>query len=379
MAHRRRSDESLKNSNKMISSKIILAIGILVISLSFTTSDVYAHHFSIDMKWQLVYISHNSTCSNYDIQMTRTYSEVASSYLEQYQLDSSQYDPLCVNQFEYLDYIAPFDLDLIILVYDNDIGRMELQSQNIGGFYYHVGKDNVQNHAIIICDCPTFNFSSPTWIMTHELSHFVLTYLGYDMTIIEDLVHENDDAYDECFRSHSTKCGSLVMKIRADTTAYSYSVMPLFEPAIGGNPSNSIDEELPTQVVELAKVFTKWWTEEKISDADFFNALGFMASGNSLYNHMNPELLTADSAFDTTLTLEKLLSTESEAETPELLSRIPKSLLSNDELIFEAEKTLAMPAWFKTTAKWWTEGKISDDEFQKNVNFLRNEGLLRPR
>jgi len=199
------------------------------------------------------------------------------------------------------------------------------------------------------------------------------------MQIIEELVHENDEAYDECFRSQSSKCGSLVMKIRADTSAYSYSVMPLHEPAIGGNPSNSIDEELPTQVVELAKVFTKWWTEEKISDADFFNALGFMATGNSLFYNMNPELLTADSAYDTELSLEKLLLSDSEEEIPALLSRIPKSLLSDDEFIIEAGKTLSMPDWFKTTAKWWTEGKISDDEFQKNVNFLRNEGLLRPR
>ena len=368
----------MKINKKLIPFKIIFAMSILLISLSFTTSEAYGHHFSKDMKWQMVYITHNSTCSNYDIQMTRTYSEISANYLEQYQLDNSPYDPLCINQFQYLDYIAPFDLDLIILVYDNDIGRTELQSQHIGGFYYHVGKDNVQNHAIVICDCPTFSFSSPTWIMTHELSHFILTYLGYDMTVIEDLVHANDDAYDECIRSHSSQCGSLVMKVRADTSAYSYSVMPMYEPAIGANPSNSIDEELPIQVVELSKVFTKWWTEEKITDADFFNALGFMASGNSLYNHMNPELLTADSAYDTELTLEGILSSDSDDEIPQLLSRIPKSMLSNDELIFDTE-TLSMPSWFKTTAQWWTDGKISDEEFQKNVNFLRNEGLLRPR
>lgn len=38
-------------------------------------------------------------------------------------------------------------------------------------------------------------------------------------------------------------------------------------------------------------------------------------------------------------------------------------------------KTLDMPEWFKTTAKWWVDGEISDDDFTKNVNFLRNEGL----
>jgi hypothetical protein len=366
----------MKNT-KFVHSKLMLSIVILLISLSITTSGVYGHHFSENMKWQLVYISHNSTCSNYDIQMTRTYSEIASNYLDEYQLENSQYGTLCINEFEYLNYVAPFDLDLIVLIYDNDIGRAELQSQNIGGFYYHIGKDNIQNHAIVICDCPTFNFSSPTWIMTHELSHFVLTYLGYDMNIIEDLVHSNDEAYDECFRSHSLECGSLVMKIRSETSAYSYSVMPLYQPAVGAKPSNSIEEELPIQVVELSKVFTKWWTDGKISDADFFNALGFMATGNSLFNHMNPELLTADSAYDAELSLDELLSDDSEI--PELLSRIPQSMLSNDELFVEDLQTLEMPTWFKTTAEWWTDGKISDEEFQKTVNFLRNEGLLRPR
>ena len=43
-----------------------------------------------------------------------------------------------------------------------------------------------------------------------------------------------------------------------------------------------------------------------------------------------------------------------------------------------ADKTLCMLEWFKTIAKWWIDGEISDDDFTKNVNFLRNEGLLGP-
>jgi len=42
-------------------------------------------------------------------------------------------------------------------------------------------------------------------------------------------------------------------------------------------------------------------------------------------------------------------------------------------------KTLGIREWFKTIAKWWKDGEISDDDFTKNVNFLRNEGLLGPR
>ena len=84
-----------------------------------------------------------------------------------------------------------------------------------------------------------------------------------------------------------------------------------------------------------------------------------MATGNSLYNHMNPEIITADTAFDyDSSVMEQLLSSESEEFTSDLLSRIPKSLLSSDELLFDDEQTLGMPTWFKTTAKWWIDGEI---------------------
>jgi len=51
--------------------------------------------------------------------------------------------------------------------------------------------------------------------------------------------------------------------------------------------------------------------------------------------------------------------------------------LSNDDLIFDEGNSKGMPAWFKTTIQWWVDGKISDDEFKKSVDFLRDEGQLR--
>ena len=159
-----------------LSLAVILVATFMLSTSSFVTNDAFANHLSDEMKWQLVYISHNSICSNYDEQKTRMYSEISSRYLGEYQLVNSQYDALCVNQFEYSDYQAPSDLDMIVLVYDKDIGRAELNSLKIGGYYHHTGPDIKQNHAIVICDCPTFNYSSPVWILSHELSHFVLTF-----------------------------------------------------------------------------------------------------------------------------------------------------------------------------------------------------------
>jgi len=136
--------------------------------------------------------------------------------------------------------------------------------------------------------------------------------------------------------------------------------------------------------VELSKIITKWWTQEKILDEDYFNAVGFLSTGNSLFSHMTPEIITADTSFDyDSSVMERLLSQDSEEFTSNLLSRllsrIPKNLLSNDELLFDEDQPRGLSTWFKTTAKWWVDGEISDEEFKKNVNFLRNEGLLRSR
>jgi len=238
----------ISNSARIINMErlsfvVILAATFMLATSSFVTNEAFASHLSEDMSWQLVYITHNSACSSYDIQKTRTYSELSSRYLNEYQLANFQYDVLCINQYEYPDYQAPSDLDMIILVYDRDIGRTELNSLKIGGYYHHSGPDIKQNHAIVICDCPTFDYSSPVWILSHELSHFVLTFNGYDIELVEDLVHENDAAYDQCILT-GTSCSSSVLKIRSDTAAYSYSVMPLYEPAIGSNSQVTIDEEL---------------------------------------------------------------------------------------------------------------------------------------
>lgn len=54
--------------------------------------------------------------------------------------------------------------------------------------------------------------------------------------------------------------------------------------------------------------------------------------------------------------------------------------MSNDDLLLDEEgNVMGMPMWLKTPAQWWIEGKISDEEFKKNVDFLRNQGLVRQR
>jgi len=64
--------------------------------------------------------------------------------------------------------------------------------------------------------------------------------------------------------------------------------------------------------------------------------------------------------------------------TEELLSKIPNFLKSDAERIFRDTNITGLPEWFKTTAEWWTEGKITDEEFVRNVEYLQNSGVIRP-
>ena len=169
----------------VISALAVLALG------AFTINDSFATHFSEDTKWQLVYVTDTPACSNYDYQSMVKFDEITEKYFSLYQFENTKYDPLCVNDNRYdAMYKIPDDLDLLVLVYSRNLGEVELHDEKMGGLFMHSGVDKKFNNAIIICDCSNFYYSDPVWILTHELSHFVLYFLEFDISIIEDNVHQ---------------------------------------------------------------------------------------------------------------------------------------------------------------------------------------------
>ena len=229
---------------------------------------------SEELVWQLVFISSHPACSNSAYQMTNQYHNTAIGYFELYQLENYYYDPLCIPEKKYsILYEIPEDLDLLILVYDRDLGRAELFANGIGGLYHHEGQDLTKNHVIILCDCPNFEYSDPTWILTHEMSHFILFYKGFNKSIVEDLIHERDSQYDICIESGlaslNENCASV--KIKMMVGSYQRNVMELFAPAVGQNPISDFFqtiESLSDDNNDLRKIITDWWLAGKINNED---------------------------------------------------------------------------------------------------------------
>ena len=213
-------------ASKLLSFTFVFFVAIILL-VPLNSQKSYATHLSDDTKWQLVYLTHNPVCSNYDFQSVSKYTEITERYLESYQFPNSNYDSICTTPGKLSnDYNIPTDLDLLIIMLDNDLGEEKLNSVKLGGLYAHSGLDKNLNHVIIACDCSNFSYSDPVWTLSHELSHFVLYSLNYDSDVIETLVHTYDNTYDKCRESYTSECSTVVEKMRVDTSAYSYSVMP---------------------------------------------------------------------------------------------------------------------------------------------------------
>ena len=164
-----------KNSSVILG---LMAIAMLMIS-PLTISESFAASSS-QFEWQLIFIQEAECIQNDNL--NEVYSSLTEKYFEMYQLENTSLESLCMAESEYSNYQVNEDADLLILVYDSKVGEKILQPNKVDGLYMHTGNDRTKNHVVIMCHCSNFDSSYeqilPSWILSHELSHFVLSYKG---------------------------------------------------------------------------------------------------------------------------------------------------------------------------------------------------------
>lgn len=362
-------------------------IGIIAVLGLLVPLNANAIHQSEEMTWQLIMISSYPACSNYHYQMTDKYHDLTLRYFEAYQFENTSYKPACMTEKKYSEYEIPEDVDLVILVYDKNKGRADLHSNSMGGFYSHLGDEWTHHHTIVFCDCSNFSYSAPTWILTHELSHFVLYYLGYDRSIVEDLVHSMDAESDYCVEvAYVESCKQSRMQL--ETSHHRISVVPIYEPAIGKSPvplvvvSEKISDS-PYRMDMQIEV-TKWWLDGKITDDDYANSLEILLekmgritkdTQQSFFSAESPNVVFTDPPKS-----DKLDFAE-HSETLDLASLKSRDILKmhpfGDEYVNSLTNTDSdqLPQWFKTRALWWTTNRINDSEFLTGMEFMYNSLL----
>ena len=353
----------------------MLASGIIGLTL-LIPDNVYSV-YSSEVTWELVVISSEPVCTGMHFYIMEKYYDIANAYLELYQLQNKAYAPQCMTEFEYLkEYDKPHDLDLIIFVYDRELGRADLHSHNTGGIYIHQGDDLSTNHTIIFCDCSNFYYSDPVWILSHELSHFVLNYLGFELDIVEDEIHHLDEKFDTCVEEQYDDSCSLV-KTRIETDRAFWTLMAPYESAIGKSvPEPSSDKAVFNSYYQAKIILeiTDWWLQGDISNENYVKSLQIL-SGEKIGDKIKTKGILAEPSL---VVLTEPPSTDKTQQVNEDFSKYPAYLLdmspfsSKGKADFSIQDKEIFILWLKTKAQSWSDGSIRDGELLKDLEYLLN-------
>ena len=323
--------------------------------------------------WQLVVISSEPACSGYHYYMVEKYNEITREYLDLYKLFHGSYQPECYTEDDFIEeYTRPYDLDLLILVFDKEKGMKDLHTYNTGGVYIHQGNDLSTNHNIIICDCPNFKYSDPVWILSHELSHFVLNYSGFDLDEVEEKIHGIDYKFDSCVEGeYDSLCSTVKTKI--ETSRAFWTVMIPYESAIGKVPPEppvqKVSLESPYQTA-MIKEISNWWLDGEISNENYIKSLKIL-SGKTDDTNVIPSGVFKNSAL---LMLtepqhdyqNKTLSNDDFNKITENFLEINLSITKNQTNFSASEEKIFLELLqFKVNS--WRENKINENEFLADI------------
>ncbi len=378
-----------KIKNIVPKEKIYVIFGIMI-TLSLIVGPTLTKSYAAEdssVEWQLLYIK-KDTCGPKD-NMDKVYASLTSKYFELYQLENHNFSVNCISESQFKDFQKSENVTLLIVIFDKDLGKSILQPNNLDGIYVHSGNDRTINHLLMMCDCSDFSSSYETtltsWILSHELSHFILSYKGFAKSDIKMKIHEKQDQYDNCVGQNFNyaKCNEFKILVRADSSTKDYVLMSPYGPAVGNNLINYGVTNSDSELINLQRDLTKMWITNTINDKAYENTLKHLV--NPVNNSTSEEIklslefpngfMIRELSKPTEIDWEQYLNpnTDKEKTFQTLLNYVPFNL--KDPM---AEPNIEkMPNWFKTRALLWSEKRISDKVFFDGVEHLVRMGILK--
>ena len=369
--------------------KAITNISLMIVIISMMAPIALPESFAQSEQqpvWQLLYLKEDS-CQNNDDQVAYAYADLTTKYFELYQLSNFGKEAYCITVSEYANYKETMEVDLVILVFDDLLGEKILQSNDLDGIYSHMGNERLTNHTIILCDCSSDKLSSESaltaWILSHELSHFVLSYKGYSKSNIQEIIHSIENEYSECVEVFhvDANCASVKITTRGDSTARNSIVMTPYKPAVGNNLINYISDDIGSHTIELQREVTNLWVTEAIDDAAFVATIKHLVDPPLEKNFDQvATFLEMENGFVISELVKKTETDWQEYLNPLEKEETLKPLLDYLTPPIESQLELAdqdqFPHWFKTRALLWAEQKISDDVFFNGIEHLVRSGTI---
>lgn len=379
-----------KQNNFIVGKNSSVILGLMAIAMLMISPLTISESFAIttsQFEWELIFIQEAECLQNDNL--NEVYSSLTSKYFEMYELENTSLESLCMTESEYSSYQMNEDIDLLILVYDGKVGEKILQPNKVDGLYMHTGNDRTQNHVVIMCHCSDFDSGYeqilPSWILSHELSHFVLSYKGYPQSVIQNAIHEIEIEYDNCIGTNFQDefCKNIKTTLRPNQISADFAVMKPYEPAVGQKLVSYIPDDFSdSKVIDLQRNIAKMWVTNEIDDNAFANTLNnfveqptdFAEEENKSFMNIENGFVIAENSKPKDVEWDEYLSSESldQDNTHLLLDHIPLNLDEQIEEINEKE----LPNWFKSRALLWSEQRISDKVFFDGVEHLVRMGIV---
>lgn len=363
---------------------------LLILFFSIITNYVYAESFSEnDVSWQLIFISDNLDCKIYEKNRINEIIDLTKQYFDLYKLDNQMIEPVCIFSLQYFDKSNSNESDLKILVFDETIGNNVFVKFGYQGLYAHFGSDRSKNHVIMVVE-PThfssaYEFTEPSINLTHQISHFILSYYGHNLESIERLLHSYELEYDDCSNKiGNTLCSEIKSVIRSGISAKTYSVVAPINDIINQNSMKFYSDDLYSSIVvkELQRIITNWWIDGIISDELFLNSIkeiiDVTVDGNKPIPIIQLSILDGFSILDETLKNKNMINSDKsiivsiENKIYDSLNYVP---FETDLIISDLSDSI-IPDWFKNRAKIWADQKLDDRIFFDGLNALIRNGYI---
>ncbi len=209
----------------------------------FKTLQRQRNQDSPNLSYAVFYITENNKCSDSEYKSLKFYQVVTDEYLSLYGISHDLQGSLCIPLKNYQSYFSGLStFTLPVIISDNTVGQ-QLVHQGFYGMYEITGTGM---HAIYVCSCDTQIESwAGAWILSHELSHFSLRYLGEPDTIAVSWVHYIQALENDCQQGNFAK---VCPPYSASVTSPSGNQIPVMV-VYGQGPSTNLPQNAPQSEV----------------------------------------------------------------------------------------------------------------------------------
>jgi hypothetical protein len=365
--------------------KLFLFLFIIGMSISLISNYAYAESEKNNVSWKLTFLADKQKCNFLEETKTKEIENIVKKYFELYKLSNNLLEMNCVSSQQYFNSINSDDTDLNIIVFDKVIGKQIMMKHGYEGFYAHYGTNRMNHHVIMVSTQPPFSSAYDntefSWLLSHELSHFILSYKGHNVDSIERMLHANKLQYEDCISDVTERCSQVKAIISSNVSGQKFNVMAPLKDVVNQNSMSYFSDDLYSSnvVKKVLHQITEWWINGVINDEDYLMLLQQIVdvpvNNNQVVKTTQLSISNGFSILDETKDQKKIEKTGIEPTNTKIYDILRFVPFDTYSIKLELNDS-KIPSWYKTRAILWHNNHLEDRVFFDGIDAIVREGLI---